>query len=275
MSMQENSLPDQDQEQTLVSHLVELRQRMMRIVLIVLAVFLGLFYFANDLYEYLSAPLTALLPPGTSMIDTDVTSPFFAPFKLTLVTAIFAAIPFILHQVWGFIAPGLYNHEKKVAVPLLVSSIFLFYAGIAFAYFVVFPLIFGFFTSVGPENVAVMTDISSYLNFVLKLFFAFGIVFEIPIATLLLIWSGATTAESLTSKRAYVIVCCFVVGMLLTPPDVISQSLLAIPMWLLFELGILLSKVFVRKSEDDEMDEELEAAIQEESEQHGSQSKNH
>ena len=275
MSMQENSLPDQDQEQTLVSHLVELRQRMMRIVLIVLAVFLGLFYFANDLYEYLSAPLTALLPPGTSMIATDVTSPFFAPFKLTLVTAIFAAIPFILHQVWGFIAPGLYNHEKKVAVPLLVSSIFLFYAGIAFAYFVVFPLIFGFFTSVGPENVAVMTDISSYLNFVLKLFFAFGIVFEIPIATLLLIWSGATTAESLTSKRAYVIVCCFVVGMLLTPPDVISQSLLAIPMWLLFELGILLSKVFVRKSEDDEMDEELEAAIQEESEQHGSQSKNH
>jgi len=275
MSMQENSLPDQDQEQTLVSHLVELRQRMMRIVLIVLAVFLGLFYFANDLYEYLSAPLTALLPPGTSMIATDVTSPFFAPFKLTLVTAIFAAIPFILHQVWGFIAPGLYNHEKKVAVPLLVSSIFLFYAGIAFAYFVVFPLIFGFFTSVGPENVAVMTDISSYLNFVLKLFFAFGIVFEIPIATLLLIWSGATTAESLTSKRAYVIVCCFVVGMLLTPPDVISQSLLAIPMWLLFELGILLSKVFVRKSEDDEMDEELEAAIQEENEQHDSQSKNH
>lgn len=274
MSMQENSLPDQDQEQTLVSHLVELRQRMMRIVLIVLAVFLGLFYFANDLYEYLSAPLTALLPPGTSMIATDVTSPFFAPFKLTLVTAIFAAIPFILHQVWGFIAPGLYNHEKKVAVPLLVSSIFLFYAGIAFAYFVVFPLIFGFFTSVGPENVAVMTDISSYLNFVLKLFFAFGIVFEIPIATLLLIWSGATTAESLTSKRAYVIVCCFVVGMLLTPPDVISQSLLAIPMWLLFELGILLSKVFVRKSEDDEMDEELEAAIQEENEQHDSQSKN-
>lgn len=273
--MQENSLPDQDQEQTLVSHLVELRQRMMRIVLIVLAVFLGLFYFANDLYEYLSAPLTALLPPGTSMIATDVTSPFFAPFKLTLVTAIFAAIPFILHQVWGFIAPGLYNHEKKVAVPLLVSSIFLFYAGIAFAYFVVFPLIFGFFTSVGPENVAVMTDISSYLNFVLKLFFAFGIVFEIPIATLLLIWSGATTAESLTSKRAYVIVCCFVVGMLLTPPDVISQSLLAIPMWLLFELGILLSKVFVRKSEDDEMDEELEAAIQEENEQHDSQSKNH
>ncbi len=274
MSMQENSLPDQDQEQTLVSHLVELRQRMMRIVLIVLAVFLGLFYFANDLYEYLSAPLTALLPPGTSMIATDVTSPFFAPFKLTLVTAIFAAIPFILHQVWGFIAPGLYNHEKKVAVPLLVSSIFLFYAGIAFAYYVVFPLIFGFFTSVGPENVAVMTDISSYLNFVLKLFFAFGIVFEIPIATLLLIWSGATTAESLTSKRAYVIVCCFVVGMLLTPPDVISQSLLAIPMWLLFELGILLSKVFVRQSEDDEMDEELEAAIQEENEQHDSQSKN-
>ncbi|WP_372739372.1 twin-arginine translocase subunit TatC [Neptunomonas sp.] len=261
MSKQPSGTPEQ--EQTLVSHLVELRQRMMRILLIVLAVFLCLFYFANDLYEYLSAPLTALLPAGTSMIATDVTSPFFAPFKLTLVLAIFIGIPFILHQIWGFVAPGLYNHEKRLATPLLISSVLLFYAGVAFAYYVVFPLIFGFFTSVGPENVAVMTDISSYLNFVLKLFFAFGIVFEIPIATLLLIWSGATTAKDLTDKRAYVLVCCFVVGMLLTPPDVISQSLLAIPMWLLFELGIVLSKVFVKKNEeDDDIDEELDAAIE-------------
>jgi sec-independent protein translocase protein TatC len=242
----------QDQEQPLISHLVELRQRLIWALLIVMLVFLSLFYFANDLYAYLSKPLTALLPAGTSMIATDVTSPFFAPFKLTLVLSIFAAMPFILHQIWGFIAPGLYSHERRIAIPLLVSSIALFYSGIAFAYFVVFPLIFGFFTSVGPENVAVMTDISSYLNFVLKLFFAFGIVFEIPIATLLIIWSGISTVDSLTSKRAYVVVACFVVGMLLTPPDVISQSLLALPMWLLFELGILLGRIIVRKPDPDE-----------------------
>ena len=265
--MSDSSHPEQgtDQEQPLVSHLVELRQRLIRSLLIVLVIFLGLFYFANDLYTQLSAPLTALLPEGTSMIATDVTSPFFAPFKLTLMASIFLAMPFILAQVWGFIAPGLYTHEKRMAVPLLVSSIFLFYAGIAFAYFVVFPLIFWFFTSVGPENVAVMTDISSYLNFVLKLFFAFGIVFEIPIATLLLIWTGAASVEGLRAKRAYVIVGCFVMGMLLTPPDVISQSLLAVPMWLLFELGIVLGQIFVRRREDDEeLDEDFDQAIDQE-----------
>ncbi|MBT3145793.1 twin-arginine translocase subunit TatC [Neptunomonas phycophila] len=255
MNKTNNTMDDQEQEQTLVSHLVELRQRLMWALGIILLIFLCLFYFANDLYEYLSAPLTALLPLGTSMIATDVTSPFFAPFKLTLVLALFLAMPFILHQMWAFIAPGLYQHEKRLAVPVLASSIFLFYAGIAFAYYVVFPILFGFFTSVGPENVAVMTDISSYLNFVLKLFFAFGIVFEIPIATLLLIWTGATTVKDLSGKRAYVIVCCFVVGMLLTPPDIISQSLLALPMWLLFELGLILARVFV-KSNDEEIDEE-------------------
>ncbi|WP_210398256.1 twin-arginine translocase subunit TatC [Motiliproteus sediminis] len=237
-----------EQVQPLISHLTELRDRLLKSVLLVLLFFLGLFYFANDLYTYLSEPLTALLPEGTSMIATDVTSPFFAPFKLTLVVAIFAAIPFILHQAWSFIAPGLYQHEKRMAVPLLISSVMLFYSGVAFAYFVVFPLIFGFFTSTGPEGVAMMTDISSYLNFVLKLFFAFGIVFEIPIATLLLIWSGATTVESLKEKRAYVVVGCFVVGMLLTPPDVISQTLLAMPMWLLFEVGIILGRIFVPRS---------------------------
>ena len=258
--------PAEDTEQPLISHLIELRQRLMYIILIILGLFLGLFYFANDLYTYLSAPLTALLPEGTSMIATDVTSPFFAPFKLTLVAAIFVAMPFILHQIWGFIAPGLYTHEKRLAIPLLFTSICLFYAGIAFAYFVVFPLIFGFFTSVGPESVAVMTDISSYLNFVLKLFFAFGVVFEIPIATLLLIWSGAATVEGLRAKRAYVIVGCFVVGMLLTPPDVISQSLLAVPMWLLFEAGVIMGSIFVRKGadEEDELDEEFEAAMNDE-----------
>jgi sec-independent protein translocase protein TatC len=249
-----------DKEQPLIAHLIELRQRVMRIVLFVLVIFAGLFYFANDLYAYLSAPLTALLPEGTSMIATDVTSPFFAPFKLALVLAVVIGIPYILHQIWSFIAPGLYENEKHLAVPLLISSIFLFYAGIAFAYFVVFPLVFGFFTSVGPENVAVMTDISSYLNFVLKLFFAFGVVFEIPIATLLLIWSGATTAESLGQKRAYVIVGCFVVGMLLTPPDIISQSLLALPMWLLFEVGLIMGRIFVRNTDEEEFEDEFAAA---------------
>lgn len=248
--------PGTDQEQPLVSHLVELRQRLIRSLLIVLAIFLCLFYFANDLYTLLSEPLTALLPEGTTMIATDVTSPFFAPFKLTLMASVFLAMPMILHQAWGFIAPGLYSHEKKMAVPLLASSIALFYAGIAFAYFVVFPLIFGFFTSVGPENVAVMTDISSYLNFVLKLFFAFGIVFEIPIATLLLISTGAASVESLRAKRAYIVVGCFVLGMLLTPPDVISQSLLAVPMWLLFELGIVLGQVMVRRRKDELSEDE-------------------
>ena len=240
-----------DQEQPLIAHLIELRQRLLYSVLAILVIFMGLFYFANDLYTWISAPLTALLPEGTSMIATDVTSPFFAPFKLTLVVSIFAAMPFLLHQAWSFIAPGLYQHEKRLAIPLLISSILLFYLGITFAYFVVFPIIFGFFTSVGPENIAVMTDISSYLNFVLKLFFAFGIVFEIPVATLLLLWSGVVTVKGLKQKRAYVVVGCFVLGMLLTPPDVISQSLLAVPMWLLFELGILLGNVLVRKPADD------------------------
>jgi sec-independent protein translocase protein TatC len=248
-----------DNEQPLIAHLIELRQRLMRIVLFVLVIFAGLFYFANDLYDYLSAPLTALLPAGTSMIATDVTSPFFAPFKLALVLAIFIGIPFILHQVWGFIAPGLYENEQHLAVPLLLSSIVLFYCGIAFAYYVVFPLVFGFFTSVGPENVAVMTDISSYLNFVLKLFFAFGVVFEIPIATLLILWTGVTSPKELGAKRSYVIVGCFVIGMLLTPPDIISQSLLAIPMWLLFELGLVLGRIFI-KDRDKEFDDEFEAA---------------
>ncbi|MDO6562453.1 twin-arginine translocase subunit TatC [Amphritea sp. 1_MG-2023] len=244
-----------DDEQPIVSHLVELRSRLMRALLAILILFICLFYFANNLYEVVSAPLTALLPAGTSMIATDVTSPFFAPFKLTLVLSIFLAMPIILHQVWGFISPGLYKHEKRLAVPLLASSIVLFYTGIAFAYFVVFPLIFGFFTSVGPENVAVMTDISSYLNFVLKIFFAFGVVFEIPIATLLLVWSGITDVRSLREKRAYVIVGCFVLGMLLTPPDVISQTLLALPMWLLFELGIVLAVIVKRKTPETEAEE--------------------
>ena len=183
------------------------------------------------------------------MIATEVASPFLTPFKLTLVAAVFIAIPYILYQVWSFVAPGMYKHEKRFAIPLLVSSVALFYLGAAFAYYVVFPLIFAFFTSVGPEDITIMTDINSYLNFVLKLFFAFGIAFEIPIAAILLIWAGITTPDDLARKRPYIIVGCFVFGMLLTPPDVISQSLLAVPMWLLFELGVFFGRL-IQRDED-------------------------
>ena len=244
------SEPDStDQPLPLVAHLTELRDRLLRALLAVLLVFICLFPFANEIYTFVSEPLRALLPPGTSMIATEVASPFLTPFKLTLVAAIFIAIPFVLYQVWSFIAPGMYRHEKRLAIPLLVSSIALFYAGAAFAYFVVFPLIFAFFTSVGPEGVTIMTDINSYLDFVLKLFFAFGLAFEIPIAAVLLIWSGITTADALARKRPYIIVGCFVLGMLLTPPDIISQSLLALPMWLLFELGVYFGR-FIKRAGD-------------------------
>ncbi|BBI53144.1 Sec-independent protein translocase protein TatC [Vreelandella olivaria] len=222
---------------------------------------MGLYSFANDIYTFVAEPLMALLPEGSQMIATEVASPFLAPFKLTLVVAVFIAIPFVLHQAWAFIAPGLYDNEKALAIPILVSSIALFYGGAAFAYYVVFPLLFEFFTQTGPENVAVMTDINQYLNFVLKLFFAFGVAFEIPIATFLLIQSGATTVESLSKKRPYIILGCFVVGMLLTPPDVISQSLLAIPMYLLYEVGLLFGRLVRKRKEEKEAAEEQEADL--------------
>ena len=240
-----------DQPQPLVAHLTELRDKLLRAILAVLIVFIGLFPFANDIYAFVSEPLRALLPEGATMIATEVASPFLTPFKLTLVAATFIAIPYVLYQAWSFIAPGMYRHEKRLAIPLLVSSILLFYAGAAFAYYVVFPLIFAFFTSVGPPDVAIMTDINRYLDFVLKLFFAFGLAFEIPIAAVLLIWAGITTPEALAKKRPYIIVGCFVFGMLLTPPDIISQSLLAIPMWILFEFGVFFGK-FIRTREQGE-----------------------
>ena len=241
-----------DQPLPLVAHLTELRDRLLRALLSVLVIFICLFPFANEIYAFVSEPLRELLPPGASMIATEVASPFLTPFKLTLVAAIFIAIPHILYQVWSFVAPGMYRHEKRFAVPLLVSSIALFYLGASFAYFVVFPLIFAFFTSVGPEGITIMTDINSYLNFVLKLFFAFGIAFEIPIAAILMIWAGITTADDLAKKRPYIIVGCFIFGMLLTPPDIISQSLLAVPMWILFEFGVLLGR-FLEKDDDEEV----------------------
>mgnify|MGYP006271525009 FL=1 len=243
---------EQDQPLPLVAHLTELRDRLLRAILAVLLAFLVLFPFANEIYGFVSEPLRALLPEGTSMIATEVASPFLTPFKLTLFTALFLAMPYVLYQAWAFVAPGMYQKEKRFAVPLLASSVLLFYLGAAFAYFVVFPLIFAFFTSVGPDDVAVMTDINRYLDFVLKLFFAFGVAFEIPIAALLLIWAGVTTPESLAKKRPYIIVGCFVFGMLLTPPDVISQSLLALPMWLLFEGGIIAGRLLLKRRAADD-----------------------
>ncbi|TDR54247.1 sec-independent protein translocase protein TatC [Halomonas ventosae] len=248
--------PQEQNQAPLIEHLIELRSRLMRAVIAILVIFLGLYAFANDIYSFVAQPLMALLPEGSQMIATEVASPFLAPFKLTLVVAVFAAIPYVLHQAWAFVAPGLYDNEKALALPILASSVALFYGGAAFAYYVVFPLLFQFFTQTGPENVAVMTDINQYLNFVLKLFFAFGVAFEIPIATFLLILSGATTVESLSRKRPYVVLGCFVIGMLLTPPDVVSQSLLAVPMYLLYEVGLLFGRLVRRKREKDEEDAE-------------------
>ena len=242
---------DPGAEQPFVSHLIELRDRLIRMSIAIFVVFLALFPFANEIYTFVAAPLMAQLPEGNTMIATQVAAPFLTPFKLALIAAVFLSMPFLLYQFWGFVAPGLYKHEKRLATPLLISSIILFYVGVAFAYFVVFPLIFAFLSASTPDGVAMMTDISAYLDFVLALFFAFGIAFEIPIATILLVAVGITTPAALASKRPYVIVGAFVVGMLLTPPDVISQTLLALPMWLLFELGIVFSKVLVRKRTND------------------------
>lgn len=233
----------------LITHLSELRDRLLRAILAVLLVFLGLFPFANEIYMYVSEPLRALLPEGSTMIATEVASPFLTPFKLTLVASLFLAIPYVLYQAWAFVAPGMYKNEKRLAIPLLFSSVLLFYAGAAFAYYVVFPLIFGFFTSVGPGDVTIMTDINRYLDFVLKLFFAFGLAFEIPIAAIIMIRVGITTADDLAKKRPYIVVSCFVLGMLLTPPDIVSQSLLAIPMWILFEIGVQFGRLITPKDE--------------------------
>ena len=237
-----------DQPLPLVTHLTELRDKLLRALLAILVMFICLFPFANDIYAFVSEPLRSILPPGASMIATEVASPFFTPFKLSLVAAVFLAMPYVLYQVWSFIAPGMYRHEKRLAIPLLASSVLLFYAGAAFAYYAVFPLIFTFFTSVAPDDITIMTDINSYLDFVLKLFFAFGLAFEIPIAAILMIWAGITTPEALAKKRPYIIVGCFIFGMLLTPPDIISQSMLAIPMWLLFDVGVYCGRLMQRRS---------------------------
>ncbi|MEI6859825.1 MAG: twin-arginine translocase subunit TatC [Shewanella sp.] len=242
------------QQQPLIGHLLELRTRLLHAIGSVLVVFACLAYWSNDIYHYMAMPLMQALPESSSMIATDVAAPFFAPFKLTLVLSFFIAIPYVLYQIWSFIAPGLYKHEKRLMMPLLTSSTLLFYLGIAFSYYIVFPVVFGFFANVAPEGVQVATDISSYLSFVLKLFFAFGLAFEIPIAVILLCWAGVTTPEELKAKRPYIVVGAFVFGMLLTPPDIISQTMLAIPMLILFEAGLIAARFYSKN--DDEPDDE-------------------
>ncbi len=257
------SEPVEEQEQGFVSHLIELRDRLLRMVLAILAFFIVLFPFSEEIFSYFAQPLLALMPEGTSMIATGVTTPFLVPFKLVLMLSVLLSLPYTLYQLWSFVAPGLYKHEKRLIGPLVSSSVLLFYCGIAFAYFVVFPLLFGFFIAIAPEGVSVMTDIGQYLDFILAIFFAFGLAFEMPVATFLLVQVGATTVESLAEKRAYVVVAVFVIGMLLTPPDIISQTLLAIPMWLLFELGLLAART-VKKDEDDHdvlSDDDMEAEL--------------
>ncbi len=240
-----NKRPPPPNQQAFVTHLIELRDRLLRILVAVLIVFLCLMPFANDLYLLLSKPLMSAMPEGATMIATEVAAPFLTPFKFALVFAIFLTVPVFLHQMWAFIAPGLYKKERKLVLPLLLVSTVLFYLGVLFAYSIVFPLVFSFLTSAAPEGVAVMTDISRYLEFVIKLFFAFGLAFEVPIVTFVVIWAGVTTVDALSKKRPYIIIGAFILGMFLTPPDAISQTLLAIPMWLLFELGLLAARKFV------------------------------
>ena len=257
-----------EKQESLITHLVELRDRLIKILIGVVVILLCLFPFANEIYSFLAEPLLKHLPESSTMVAIDVASPFLTPFKMVMLLSIVITIPWILYQMWAFIAPGLYKHEKRLVMPLLVSSSILFYLGMVFAYFVVFPLVFGFFTKVTPEGVAVMTDISRYLDFVTKMFIAFGAAFEVPVITFVLIMTGVTTIEALSNARSYVIVAAFVVGMLLTPPDVISQVLLAIPVWLLFELGLLMSKIVNKRDEpkdrrframtEEEMDIELD-----------------
>lgn len=236
----------------LLDHLLELRNRLLRSVVVVGLVFAVAAVFADELYHLLAAPMLASLPQGASMIATDVATPFFTPFKLAFVVSIAIAVPYLLWQLWAFIAPGLYRKEKRLVVPLLASSTLLFYAGAAFAYFVVLPLALRFFASAAPAGVTVATDIASYLDFVLTIFMAFGIAFETPVAIILLCWTGVTNVTSLRKKRPYIIVGAFVVGMLLTPPDVISQTLLAIPMWLLFELGLVIAGLYSTESKTEQ-----------------------
>lgn len=233
---------DEEREETFISHLIELRDRLIRALLAVFIVFLALVSWARDIYSLLAAPMLAALPEGGHMIATDVAGAFFVPIKVTMMVAFLIALPYVLYQAWAFVAPGLYAHEKRLALPLLVASVLLFFVGMAFAYFIVFPTVFTFINAFAPEGVAVMTDIEKYLSFVLTMFLAFGVTFEVPVVVIVLVHVGLVSIDKLKEARPYVIVGCFVVGAIFTPPDVLSQFMLAVPMWLLYEAGILLAK---------------------------------
>ena len=252
----DNAQESPDKEMPFLEHLIELRSRILRSLALVALLFIPIYYYAEPLFNFVSAPLVQALPDGSSMIATQATSPFFTPFKLAISTALFIGFSIFLHRLWGLVSPGLYRSETRFAFPLLFSSIVLFYTGMAFSYFLVFPLVFSFFVAVSPEGVQMMTDINQYLDFVLKMFLAFGVAFEIPVATFLLAWSGLSSADSMANKRPYVIIGCFIAGMLLTPPDVVSQLLLALPTWLLFEFGILMARLVEKRApvEDDTLD---------------------
>ena len=234
-----------------ISHLIELRDRLTRALIALLVVFGCLFYWARDIYTLLAQPMLELLPPGTQMIAVEVASPFFVPMKVTMFAALVIALPYLLYQLWAFVAPGLYSHEKKLVLPLIATSTLLFIVGMAFAYFIVFPTVFGFITKFAPEGVAVMTDIQKYFDFVLTLFLAFGVAFETPIAVVILTRFGIVSVEKLKEIRPYVVVGAFVTAAIFTPPDVVSQFLLAIPLWILYEFGLLVSG-WMAKQEDDE-----------------------
>lgn len=261
MAVEDKDVDDEGVEQTqpLIGHLIELRKRLLNSMLSVAVIFLALVYFSNDIYQLVAAPLIRQMPQGATMIATDVTSPFFTPIKLTIMVSVILSVPVILYQVWAFIAPALYKHERRLVVPLLVSSTLLFYIGMAFAYFVVFPLAFKFLTHSAPAGVVVSTDIARYLSFVMTLFMSFGAAFEVPVAIVLLCWVGITTPEDLKRKRPYVLVGVFVLAMLMTPPDVFSQTLLALPMYCLFEAGMFCSRFYVGKGRSDRAKEEYSA----------------
>lgn len=251
--------PEKLVEGTLISHLLELRDRLLHAFLAVFAVFLPCAYFSNDIFTFAARPLIEKLPAGASLIATSVTSTFTTPFKLAFFVALFIAIPYVLFQVWSFVAPGLYRHEKRFAVPLLLSSIILFYSGVTFAYFVVFPVMFEFFAATTPQGVTMMTDINQYMDFALTMFFCFGIAFEVPIAVVLLVLTGMVTVEKLTTIRGYVLIGIFVIAAFLTPPDAISQTIMAVPMYLLYEGGIVMARVMKKMRPAGEEAEEAEA----------------
>jgi len=238
-------------EGTLISHLLELRDRLLRAFIAVIVVFIPLAFFANELFIFVATPLIAQLPKDSSLIATSVISPFMTPFKLAFFVGLFVAMPYVLYQVWAFVAPGLYKHEKRFAVPLLVSSIVLFYCGIAFAYFAVFPVMFEFFANTTPAGVRMMTDITSYMDFVLTMFLCFGLAFEVPVVVVLLVLTGLVKVEKLAEIRGYVLIGIFVIAALLTPPDAISQTIMAVPMYLLYEGGIVMARLMNRMRRTD------------------------